>query len=175
MTVVWIVLFIASAWAIITYNRLVRDRIRVETAWSDIDVQLKRRHDLIPKLVEAVRQYAAYESATLSAVTALRGDAHREANAVPANVSATEQRVSQELQRLVAVAEAYPELQANASFLDLQASLTDVEEHIQFARRYYNGAVRNLNIRIDSFPDSLIAHAFRFEQAEFFDYEENNG
>lgn len=169
-----IVLFVLAAlgvWAVIAYNRLVRDRTRVQTAWSDIDVQLKRRHDLIPKLVEAVKQYAAYESATLSAVTELRSGISQ--SAAVGDVSATERGVSAELKKLVAVAEAYPELQANESFLDLQRNLTDVEQHIQFARRFYNGSVRNLNIRVDSFPDALIARAFGFQAAEFFDYEEN--
>jgi LemA protein len=170
MAIVLLVLGVVGAWAVIAYNRLVRDRTRVHTAWSDIDVQLKRRHDLIPKLVEAVKQYAAYESVTLSAVTELRSGIARQT--AIADVSATERGLSAEIKKLVAVAEAYPELQANASFLDLQRNLTEVEQHIQFARRFYNGSVRNLNIRVDSFPDSLIARAFGFKAAEFFDYEE---
>lgn len=156
-----------GAWAVFAYNRLVRDRTRVQTAWSDIDVQLKRRHDLIPKLVEAVRQYAAFESATLSAVTTLRANA----GADPAATGAAENELSAQVTKLLAVAEAYPDLKANESFLDLQRNLTDVEQHIQYARRYYNGSVRNLNIRVDSFPDSLIARAFGFKPAAFFDYE----
>jgi len=167
MTVVFFVILITSAWAIIAYNRLVRDRTRVLTAWSDIDVQLKRRHDLIPKLVEAVKQYAAYESATLSAVTGIRAAA----NPDPEQIGEAERDVSTELRKLVAVAEAYPELQANASFLDLQRNLTEVEQHIQYARRFYNGSVRNLNIRVESFPDSIIASTFAFEPAKFFDFE----
>ena len=156
-------------WGIWAYNRLVRDKVRVETGWSDIDVQLKRRHDLIPKLVEAVKQYASYESKTLEAVTALRAGANAAANA--GRVGESERELSSELKRLIAVAEQYPELQANASYLDLQRNLTAVEDHIQMARRYYNGAVRNLNVRIDSFPDTLIARMFGFAKAEFFDFE----
>lgn len=167
MTVTLIIIAAIVAWAIFAYNRLVRDRTRVQTAWSDIDVQLKRRHDLIPKLVEAVRQYAAFESATLSAVTGLRANSEPD----PAAIGAAENGLSAQVTKLLAVAEAYPDLKANESFLDLQRNLTEVEQHIQFARRYYNGSVRDLNIRVDSFPDSLIARAFGFQSATFFDYE----
>lgn len=167
MTTVLTIIAVVGAWVVLAYNRLVRDRTRVQTAWSDIDVQLKRRHDLIPKLVEAVRQYAAFESATLSAVTEMRASG----GADPAAVGAAENGLSAQVTKLLAVAEAYPDLKANESFLDLQRNLTDVEQHIQYARRYYNGSVRNLNIRVDSFPDSLIARAFGFEAAAFFDYE----
>ncbi len=166
MTITIAIIAAIAIWAVLAYNWLVRDRTRVYTAWSDIDVQLKRRHDLIPKLVEAVRQYAAFESATLSAVTELRASA----GAKPAAIGAAENALSAEVTKLLAVAEAYPDLKANESFLDLQRNLTDVEQHIQYARRYYNGSVRNLNIRVDSFPDSLIARAFGFRPAEFFDY-----
>ncbi len=173
MSILGVILLVLAIWAIVAYNRLVRDRMRVRTAWSDIDVQLKRRHDLIPKLVEAVRQYADFESATLAAVTELRGAARDPAQADA--VSREELGVGAELRRLIALAEAYPDLRANESFLDLQRNLTDVESHIQYARRYYNGAVRNLNIRIESFPDSLIARAFEFQSAEFFEYEPDEG
>lgn len=155
-------------WAVISYNLLVRDRTRVFTAWSDIEVQLKRRHDLIPKLVEVVRRYAAYESATLSAVTALRTESEK-----LHDVSAkgeVEGRLSDKIRALVAVAEGYPELKASHSYLDLQRNLTEVEKNIQYARRYYNGAVRNLNVRVSSFPDLLIARLFNFEPAQFFKF-----
>ena len=160
-------------WAVVIYNRLVADRNRVLAAWSDIDVQLKRRHDLVPKLVEAVRQYAGYESATLQAITDLRGK--QATLAQVAEVSATESRLGNDLRQLLAVAEAYPDLKANQSYLDLQKNLTDTENQIQFARRYYNGAVRNLNIRIESFPDMLVARLFRFMPASFFDFDEAPG
>ncbi len=151
---------------IFIYNRLVRDRNRVLAAWSDIDVQLKRRHDLLPKLIEAVKRYTAYEQATLSAVVELRGRA----------VTATgirergnlERELGDGIQRLLAIAESYPDLKANQNFLDLQRNISVVEDHIQYARRYYNGAVRNLNIRIDSFPDLLIARVFGYRYAEYF-------
>lgn len=157
-------------WAIIIYNLLVRDKNRVLAAWSDIDVQLKRRHDLIPKLVDAVKQYADYESATVKAVTELRNRSIQLASV--ADISTVERQLGQQLHRLVALAEDYPELKASHSFLDLQQNLSEVEKDIQFARRYYNGAVRNLNVRIDSFPDMLVARLFRFRTAEFFDFVE---
>ena len=157
-------------WIVYTYNRLVSAKNTVLAAWSDIDVQLKRRHDLIPKLVEAVKQYAAYENATITAVTTLRTQSEN-----IHEISKKEQieiELGQMLRRLVAIAEDYPDLKANRSFLDLQQNLTEVETNIQYARRYYNGAVRNLNVRIESFPDMLIARFFRFLQAEYFDFEE---
>jgi LemA protein len=156
-------------WAIVIYNLLVRDRNRVLAAWSDIDVQLKRRHDLIPKLVEAVRAYAGYEQATLARVTELRqqGAALEDVAAR----GALEAQLGLQLKRLFVLAEAYPELKADASFLDLQRQVTAVEDHIQMARRYYNGAVRNLNTRVDSFPDLLVARAFGYRHAAYFELE----
>lgn len=159
----------AAAWAIAIYNLLVRDRNRVRAAWSDIDVQLKRRHDLIPKLVDAVRQYAAYEQATLTTVTELRAEAAR-LDDVSA-LAAAEGRIGAGVQRLIALAERYPDLKADRNFLDLQQQISGVEDHIQYARRYYNGAVRNLNTRIDSFPDTLIARWFGFRPAAYFEPE----
>ena len=155
------------AWAIAIYNLLVRDRNRVAAAWSDIDVQLKRRHDLIPKLIEAVRAYAGYEQATLARVTELRqqGAALEDVAAR----GALEGQLGLQLKRLFVLAEAYPELKADASFLDLQQQVTAVEDHIQMARRYYNGAVRNLNTRVDSFPDLLVARAFGYRHAAYFE------
>ncbi len=151
---------------IVIYNLLVRDKNRVLAAWSDIDVQLKRRYDLIPKLVQAVKQYAAYESATIEAVTELR--AQSENTAEVKKKGEIESVLGSELRKLMAIAEDYPELKANQSFLDLQKNLTAVEQHIQYARRYYNGAVRNLNIRIESFPDLVIARIFNYRPAGFF-------
>jgi LemA protein len=166
-----IVFFVAvMAWFIIIYNLFVRDKNRVLAAWSDIDVQLKRRHDLIPKLIDAVKQYAAYESTTLSAITVLRSESV-DASGVEKK-GQIESQLSTKLHQLIAIAEDYPDLKANQSFLDLQKNLTDVENHIQYARRYYNGSVRNLNIRVDSFPDMLIARLFRFIPAEYFDFDE---
>lgn len=159
----------ALVWTAIVYNRLVVDYNRVLTAWSDIDVQLKRRHDLIPKLVEAVRQYAGYEATTLQAMTGLRSHASPSAGAAELGVS--EKRLGEDLGRLVGLAEAYPDLKADQSFLDLQYNLTDTENQLQYARRYYNGAVRNLNVRIGSFPDMLVARLFRFVPAQYFDFD----
>jgi len=155
--------------AVVAYNRLVRDRQRVLTAWSDIDVQLKRRHDLVPKLVEAVRAYADYEKAALGAVTELRAEAARTDSATERG--SLESALGLSIGRLIAVAEAYPELKASAGFLDLQDALTEVENEIQHARRFYNGAVRALNVRVESFPDALVARAFGFSPASFFEFE----
>jgi len=153
-------------WGIAIYNRLVRDRNRVRTAWSDIDVQLKRRFDLIPKLVAVVEQYAAYERATLTTLTELRSRTRLSAR--PEQRETDEAKIASGLQKLVALAEAYPQLKADQSFLHLQTQLTEVENHIQYARRFYNGSVRNLNVRIASFPDLLIARLCRYTPASFF-------
>ena len=157
-------------WGILIYNRLVGDKNRVLAAWSDIDVQLKRRHDLIPKLVDAVKRYAAYERATLSQVTELR--TRSEQSGSVAEIGSVESRLGDEVRSLVALAEAYPELEADDSFLALQKDLTDVENTIQYARRYYNGAVRLLNTRIDSFPDMVVARLFRFIKADYFELDD---
>jgi LemA protein len=154
-------------YGIVIYNRPVRDRQRTRAGWSDIEVQLKRRHDLIPKLVDAVKQYAAYEQATLDQVTALRSRAVNMQAA--ARQGRLETDISQSLVSIFALQEAYPELKANRSFLRLQTDITDVETDIQFARRYYNGAVRNLNTRIETFPDLLIARIFAYRQAQYFE------
>ena len=160
----------ALFWGILIYNRLVGDKNRVLAAWSDIDVQLKRRHDLIPKLVEAVKRYAAYESATLEEVTELRARS-LDSQSV-AEIGGVEAELGGRVHRLVALAEAYPELQADDAFLTLQKDLTDVENTIQYARRYYNGAVRILNTRIDSFPDLLVAGPFGFVKADYFELDD---
>jgi LemA protein len=157
-------------WAVVIYNLLVRDRNRVAAAWSDIDVQLKRRHDLIPKLVESVRAYAGFEQATLARITELR-DQGRALEDV-ASRGPLEGLLGAQLQRLFVLAEAYPDLKANASFLDLQQNVSEVEGHLQHARRYYNGAVRNLNTRIDQFPDLLIARMFSYKHATYFELDE---
>ncbi len=149
------------------YNALVRDRNQVRNAWSDIDVQLVRRHDLVPQLVKAVKAYADYEQATLAAVTELRARSES-ARRLPER-AALEDAMEAGLHRLIAVQEAYPELQADENFRSLQTSLTEVEDHLQYARRYYNGAVRVFNTRVESFPHLLLAGPFGFRQAEFFE------
>ncbi len=156
-------------WGIVIFNRLVRDRNLVRSGWSDIDVQLQRRHDLIPRLVDAVRAYADYERATMTAVTELRRQSQRTSH--PAQKAKIEQQLDIGLGRLIAVAEDYPDLKADQNFLDLQKELADTENKLQYARRFYNGAVRAFNTRIESFPDLLVANMLGFAQAEFFDAE----
>ncbi len=157
-------------YGIVIYNQLVRDRQRTRAGWSDIEVQLKRRHDLIPKLIDAVKQYAAYEQATLDQVTTLRNQAIEIQGAE--RQGQLENGISQSLMSIFALQEAYPELKANQSFLQLQTEVSTVEADIQFARRYYNGAVRNLNTRIESFPDLVIAQTFNYQPAQYFEFEE---
>lgn len=153
-------------WAVIIYNNLVKDRNTTLAAWSDIDVQLKRRHDLIPKLIDAVKQYASYESSLLQSVTELRSQARSiEKISERENI---ERELENQVHKLIAVAENYPELKANQNFLSLQNDISDVETDIQYARRYYNGAVRIINTRIDTFPDLLIARSFNYKYHEYF-------
>jgi len=153
-------------WGVVIFNRLVRDRNQVRAAWSDIDVQLTRRHDLVPQLVDAVRAYADYERATLTAVTELRARAEQAAS-LP-DKAVLEDEMAAALQRLIALAEAYPELKADANFLELQRDLVEVEDHLQYARRFYNGAVRIYNTRLETVPDLLVARPLNFMPAEFF-------
>lgn len=163
------VLLGALVWGVVAFNLLVRDRHRVAQAWSDVDVQLKRRHDLIPKLVEVVKRHAGFEQSVLERVTSLRNRGVAEAS--PARLGEVETELSAGVHRLIALAEAYPDLKASESFLNLQANLTDTENQIQYARRYYNGAVNNLNTRIETFPDLILARLFAFRPAEYFEFE----
>lgn len=151
---------------VLYYNRLVRSRNRVDTAWSDIDVQLQRRHDLVPQLVAAVDQYAKYERATLEAVGELRARAMRTVD-VAARGEA-EQKLDEGVTRLIALAEQYPDLKASANFLKLQAQLVETENYLQFARRYYNGSVRDYNTQTASVPSNIVARMFGFMPREFF-------
>lgn len=148
------------------YNRLIGGRNRVRTAWSDIDVQLQRRHDLVPRLVAAVKQYAQYEKATLEAVTVLRTEAMQTAE-VRAK-GKLEEKLSAGLDRIIALAENYPDLKANENFLNLQNELVETENYLQFARRYYNGSVRDYNTLTETVPSNIIAGWFNFRQKEFF-------
>lgn len=150
----------------LAFNRLVRHRNLVREAWSGIDVQLKRRHDLVPNLVESVRGHATFERTVLEEVTRLRG-APRASRALQDGENA----LATQLRGLLAVAEAYPQLRAGESFLGLQQRLTEVENQLQMARRYYNGAVRDYNIVVESFPSNLVARAFGFTLEEFFQVE----
>lgn len=172
----WLVITLLVAtlvYAIVIYNRLVRDRQMTLAGWSDIGVQLKRRHDLIPKLIDAVRQYANFEKATLEHVTELRSQAVQLGSV--SRQGPLENIISQGLGSIFALQEAYPDLKANQGFMQLQSDISNVEADIQFARRYYNGAVRNLNTRTESFPDLLLARLFGFEQADYFEFEESLG
>jgi len=167
-----IVLLVVVVWAVIAFNLLVRDRNRVSQGWSDVDVQLKRRHDLVPRLVEIVKGYAGYERALLSSLAELRTRGLAETH--PAARGAVETNVGQGVHKLVALVESYPDLKASGNFLDLQKQLADTENQIQFARRYYNGAVNLYNTRIQRFPDLLIANAFKFGEAELFELDAAN-
>lgn len=162
-TVLLAAAFVAGVWL---YNRLVRARNRVDTAWSDIDVQLQRRHDLVPRLVAAVRQYANYERATLEAVSELRAAAMH-AGSVDERGEA-EGRLEQGVHKLIALAEQYPDLKASENFLALQRELVETEDYLQFARRYYNGSVRDFNTMIESVPSNIVASLFAFRQRPFF-------
>jgi len=154
------------AWAMMLFNRLVRLRNQVRTAWADIDVQLIRRHDLVPPLVNAVKGYAEHESAVLEAVTSLRAQATAER--APGPLGAVEGELEHALGRLVALKEAYPDLKANQNFAQLQRDLVEVEEQLQYARRFYNGAVRDYNDAVQRVPDLLVARSCGFGAAEFF-------
>lgn len=155
------------AWAVFAFNRLVRLRNQVRAGWSDIDVQLLRRHDLVPLLVEAVKAYAGHEKSLFERVTALRTEAL--AARSPARLATVEAALEREVGRLLVLNEAYPELKASENFLRLQRDLVDVEDHLQYARRFYNGAVRALNDGVQKFPDVLVARSFGFKPAEFFE------
>jgi LemA protein len=169
-TIILLIVVAVIVWAIIIYNRFIKLNNRTDEAWSDIDVQLKRRYDLIPNLVETVRGYATHEREAFENVTKAR------ANAMGAqgieNHAQAENMLTGALKSLFAIAEAYPDLKANQNFLELQRELSDTENKIQAARRFYNGNVRDLNIAVDSFPSNLIARGFRFGKREFFDIEE---
>jgi LemA protein len=161
------VLVVIGAYLIYVYNGLVSKKNLVEEGWSGIDVQLKRRNDLIPNLVETVKGYASHEDKIFRDIAELR--AKGMAGGSVADQSAIGQAMTGALGRLFAIAEAYPELKADANFRDLQDKLSGIEDEIQLSRRYYNGAVRNLNTMIESFPSNLVANFFRFMKAEFFD------
>ena len=164
--VILAILLVLSALTALLYNRLIRDRNRVNAAWSDIDVQLQRRHDLIPQLVKAVDQYAGYERATLEAVTNLRAQAMQISDVT--ELGDAEEELSAGVQRLLAVAEQYPDLKADQNFLNLQTELAETENYLQFARRYYNGSVRQFNTRTETVPDIMIAGWFGFTRRSYF-------
>lgn len=183
MTILYIVLGVVAIlvlWAIFAYNKFVALVQRAKEAWADIDVQLKRRYDLIPNLIETVKGYAAHERETFEQVTDARTKA-TQVHVDPSNVTAeqiqamagAEAALTQSLGKLLAIAENYPDLKANENFLELQRELTDTENKIQAARRFYNTNVRDLGIALESFPSNIIGKMFNFEAREYFELDES--
>ena len=173
MTAIIIILLLLGlplVFAIFLYNKFIRLRNMVEEGWSGIEVQLKRRSNLIPNLLETVKGYMGHEKELLTKVTELRSRSMQE-RAV-GEKARLEEKLSHSLANVFAVAEGYPDLKANQNFADLQAELAEIEDQIQMARRYYNGTVRNLNIQVESFPGNIIAGIFKFPRAEFFEIED---
>lgn len=174
MTALWIILGVVVLLGLfiwVTYNALVTLRVRVDEAWSDITVQLKRRLDLIPNLIESVKGYAKHESGVFTAVTEARANALN-AKGVK-DTAVAENQFEGALKSLFAVAEAYPDLKANQNFLQLQDELVDTEDKIQASRRFYNGGVRDLNTKIQTFPANAVAGMFGFKSREFFELGED--
>jgi len=167
--IVIVIVIVIVLWLVLTFNSLVRKRYQVREAWSDINVQLKRRHDLIPNLVETVKGYMTHEKTVFEKVTEARAKALNASSKI--EKAGAEDALSNTLKTLFAVAENYPELKANANFLDLQRELADTENKIQAARRFYNTNVMDYNTKIESFPTNLIAGMFGFAKEEFFGLE----
>lgn len=161
-----IIIAILALWAVTIYNSLIKLKNRVDEAWSDIDVQLKRRYDLIPNLINTVKGYAAHEKELLEKVTEARTQAMGAQN--PADKEKAENMLSGTLKSLFAVAENYPDLKANQNFLELQRELTDTEDKIQASRRFYNGNVRDFNTKIEVFPNNIFAGMLHFVKRDFF-------
>jgi LemA protein len=176
MIILWVILgviVIVAFWIMAAYNGLVTLKIRAKEAWADIDVQLKRRYDLIPNLVETVKGYAAHESGVFENVTKARANAlSAQQSGNPAEVTKAENALSGTLKTLFAVSENYPQLRASENFQKLQDELTDTEDKIQAARRFYNGNVRDLNTKIQTVPTNIIASMFNIKSMEFFELEE---
>jgi len=173
MTGLYLILGVAALLllgAVVIYNKLVANKNLVAEGWSGIDVQLKRRNDLIPNLIEAVKGYMGHERGVLEQVTELR--AKSQAAQGVGDKARAEGALGAALANLFAVAENYPDLKASQNFIELQKSLADIEDQIQLSRRYYNGAARNFNILIQSFPSNLVANAFKFTQVEYFEIED---
>jgi LemA protein len=165
-----VVLVVIFLWA--TYNGLVTLRVRVEEAWSDITVQLKRRADLIPNLIETVKGYASHEKEVFQRVTEARSAVMDATNQGPKKTAEAENMLEGALKSLFAVAEAYPDLKASQNFSELQAELVDTEDKIQASRRFYNGGVRDLNTKIQVFPNNIVAGMFGFKSKEFFEVDD---
>jgi LemA protein len=163
-----LVLVIVALWVMLTYNRLVRQRNQIDASWAQIDVQLKRRHDLIPNLVETVKGYAAHERGTLDAVIQARNGAVAATSTGPAGRAEAENVLTQTLGRLFALAEAYPNLKANENFLNLQSELSGTEDRIAYSRQFYNSSVQNYNNSTQTLPASIIAGVMGFRTREYF-------
>lgn len=174
LIIFFIVLGILVLWLVFAYNSFIRLINRAKEAWADIDVQLKRRYDLIPNLIETVKGYASHEKELLENVTKARADAiSAEQTGDPEATAKTENMLTGALRSVFAVAENYPDLKANQNFLELQKELSDTENKIQAARRFYNTNVRDLNTKIESFPSNVIASLFHFSKMKFFELEES--
>jgi LemA protein len=168
----WIVVVVILAivgYFVMAYNNLVSNRQLTQEGWSGIDVQLKRRADLIPNMLETVKGYMSHERETLQAVTNARAAAQAASGGTPEQRAQAEGQLSSALGRLIAVAEAYPDLKANTTFLEFQAALQKTEDELQLARRYYNGTARNLNTAVQSFPSSIVASIFHFATVQYFE------
>lgn len=184
MTILYIVLAVVAVlalWVILAYNKFIKLIQRANEAWADIDVQLKRRYDLIPNLIETVKGYAAHERETLNEVTEARTQATQvhvdPSNITPEQIQAmagAEAALGQSLGKLLAIAENYPDLKANTNFLELQRELTDTENKIQAARRFYNANVRDLAIALQSFPSNVVGNMFSFKEREYFELDEKD-
>jgi LemA protein len=169
ISILFIVLIAVVAYGIAIYNRLIKNKNHVDEGWSGIEAQLKRRSNLIPNLVETVKGYATHEREALEAVTSLRTQAMSISDI--GERGQKEGELTAALGRLFAVAEAYPDLKANENFIGLQDDLSETEDQIQLARRYYNGTVRDMNILVESFPSNIVANNFNFSKAKFFEIE----
>lgn len=171
MTTFFVIAVVAALalYAVSLYNKLVKNRQMVEEGWSGIDVQLKRRSNLIPNLLAAVKGYMKHEKSLLEDITKMRANVQEAENAGPEVRAKAETALSGGLMKLFAVIENYPDLKANQNVMEFQDSLEEIEDQIQMARRYYNGAVRNLNVSVESFPSNLVANRYQFIQAEFFE------
>lgn len=165
-----VILIVMGAWVVSIYNKLIKNKNIVKEGWSGIETQLKRRSNLIPNLVEAIKGYVGHEKGVLESVTEARS--RTGTASTPAERGKMEGMLGAALANVFAVAEAYPELKANENFMSLHKELSSLEDEIQMARRYYNGTVRDLNVMIESFPSNVIAGSFGFVQAEFFEIEE---
>lgn len=170
--IIWIVALVLVGWFVLTYNSFIKGKNQFTEAWADIEVQLKRRYDLIPNLVNTVKGYAAHESSAFEKVTQARSQAMQAGSL--ADHAKAEGELSGTLKSLFAISEAYPELKANTNFIELQKELSDTENKIQAARRFYNGTVRDYNTKLQSVPSNIVGNLFRFKNAEFFDLADND-